>query len=184
MLYFLPEFVGGGNSPVSHPGSINPGPPEFSRFTRIELERSYRPLSVVFLMAGLAFNGLGLAAAEPLWMMAGLPALIIAVGLWRLDPREFIAIDHLAGKIRNERHQGRGIKVRREFRLSHFERLELVRYYVRRRGKRCMLVLVHRDGHLEKLDDRPDKKEMPQIAEQIARAAGLPFVDKGELFSA
>lgn len=169
---------------MSQQGPIKSSPPGFTRFTRIELERSYRPLAVVFLIAGLAFNGLGLAAAEPLLMLAGLPPLFIAVGLWRLDPREFIAIDHLTGKIQNERHQGKGIKVRREFRLDHFERLELVRYYVRRRGKRCMLVLVHRDGHLEKLDDRPDKKEMSELAEQIARAADLPFVDKGELFSA
>jgi hypothetical protein len=160
---------------------IKPGPPGVTRFTRIELERSYRPLSVVFLLAGLGFNGLGLVVGEPLLMLAGIPGLIIAIGLWRLDPREFIAIDHLSGKIQNERHQGRGLKVRREFRLDHFERLELVRYRVRRRGKQCMLVLVHKDGHLEKLDDRPDKKDMADLAQQIALAAGLPFVDKGEM---
>ena len=160
---------------------LQPGPPASTRFTRIELEHSYRALSLVFLVAGLGFNVLGLAVGEILLMMAGIPGLIIAVGLWRLDPREFIAIDHVAGKIQNERHQKGTLKVRREFRLAHFVRLELARYRQRRIGKRCMLVLVHREGHLEKLDDRPDKKDMAEIAQRIAAAAGLLFEDKGEL---
>jgi len=157
---------------------------EGGRLTRIELERSYRPLALIFCGAGLGGGILGLSVGEPVLMLAMMPALIVGLGLWRLDPREYVAIDHVGGWIRNERHQGRKIKIRREFRISQFQRLELVRYHVKRRGQRAMLVLVHRDGRLERFDDRPDKPQMNDIAERIAQAAGLPFVDKGFLGTA
>ncbi|HIE51269.1 MAG TPA: hypothetical protein EYP85_05885 [Armatimonadetes bacterium] len=148
---------------------------------RFELEKSYRPWAVVFFLFGLGVVSVSLVLVNLIGIAVGTPSLVIGIMLWRLNPREYLIINPQGGTIRAERTLGNQAQVLRQFSLHDFVRLELVCYRVPRKGKRCMLVLVHRDGHLERLDDRPYKPDMGQIGKQVAAAAGLEFEDKGWL---
>lgn len=148
---------------------------------RFRLEGSYRPWGILFATIGLAGFLIALATGE-LWLcIATGPACGGGLWLYVNDPREYLVVEPRRRRLKLLRVYGRKTKVRREYRLDEFVRLETVRYLNRPKGLRCMILLFGADGAVEKVDDRIDDDSLTEVCAEVAEAAGLAFVDKGRI---
>jgi hypothetical protein len=149
---------------------------------RFRLERSYRWWGLVFVAFASAAFMFGVVASEVLMvLLAAVPAGVAGIWLLRNDPREFLVIEPRRKRLQVVRVYGRRTKVRGEYRLGEFCRLELARYLSRPKGLRCMILLCRRDGTIEKVDDRLDDERLLEIGREAAAAAGLDFLDRGRI---
>lgn len=148
---------------------------------RYRLERSYRPWGWVFGGFGAVGFVVAIVFAEPWLLLCSGPAL--AAGLWLLlkDPREYLVVEPRTRRLKLVRCHGRQVRVRREYDLREFTRLETAQYLNRPRGLRTMLLLFRGDGSVEKVDDRLHEPTLVRLCGDAAQAAGLDFVDRGRV---
>ncbi|MBI2302789.1 MAG: hypothetical protein HYU66_28115 [Armatimonadetes bacterium] len=145
---------------------------------RFRLERSYRAYGWPFFAVGLLGFAIGMLTGHPwLFIAAGGAA---AAGLWIYfkDPREYLIVQPRRRRLQIVRVFGKQTRVRGDYDLREFVRLETARYLLRPRGLRCMLLLFRADGSVEKVDDRVDDKELSGLCCQVAEAAGLEYDDR------
>lgn len=148
---------------------------------RYRLEDSYRKTGIWFLVFGIIGFLIALVTAEPwLWVASG-PAAGAGIWVLRNDPREYLVLEPRRKRLRLVRTYGKKNKVRGEYNLREYNRLETAIYLNRPKGERCMIVLFRPDGSVEKVDDRVNDEELVQICRNLAAEAGLEFVDRGRI---
>lgn len=148
---------------------------------RFRLEGSYRRHGYVFLAVGIVGFFAAILAGEPwLFLFTG-PAMGAGLFLIFKDPREYLIVEPRRRHLKLVRVYGRRERVRRDFALRQFVRLETAQYDNRPKGVRCMILLFRADGTVEKVDDRIHEDVLPQLCADVAREAGLEFVDRGRI---
>lgn len=148
---------------------------------QFRLEESYRWLGLIFTFVGAIGFFLAIVSGHLLLLFLTGPAFGAGVWIWWKDPREYLAVDPRRRRLQLLRVYGRTRKVRADADLRKVARLELAHYVVRPKGPRAMILLVMKNGTLEKLDDRPDDPGLVAICEELAAAAHLEFVDRGRI---
>lgn len=148
---------------------------------RFRLEGSYRRHGYGFLAFGLVGFVLAVLAGEPwLFLFTG-PAMFAGLFLIFRDPREYLVVEPRRRHLRLIRVYGRHERVRRDYPLRQFARLETAQYDARPKGLRCMILLFRANGTVEKVDDRLHDPLLPQVCADVARQAGLEFIDRGRI---
>lgn len=148
---------------------------------QFRLEESYRWLGVVFTFVGIAGFFLAIVTGHLLLLFLTGPAFGAGVWIWWQDPREYLVVDPRRRRLQLQRVYGKKRKVLADADLGKAVRLELARYVARPKGQRAMILLVQRNGTLEKLNDRPDDRKLVDICREVAQAAKLEFVDRGRI---
>ncbi len=145
------------------------------------LESSYRIHGWVLLVSGVIGFFLAIGFGDPwLFLFAG-PAMGAGYWLLRNDPREYLVVQPRTRRLQVVRAYGKQRRVRREFNLREFRRLETAQYNLRPKGLRCMIVLFRADGSAEKVDDRIHDADLVRLCADVAEAAELEYVDKGRV---
>lgn len=148
---------------------------------RFRLEGSFRRHGWGFFAFGLIGFFAALLSWEPWLFLFSGPAMGAGLFLIVRDPREYLIVEPRRRRLRLVRVYGRSERVRRDYDLRHFVRLETAQYDGRPKGKRCMIVLLGRDGRVEKVDDRIDEPILHEICADVAREAGLEYLDRGRI---
>lgn len=145
------------------------------------LERSYRPYGWLLVFSGLVGFGIVFTIGDP-WLVL-LAGAALAGGIWLLrnDPREYLALQPRTRRLQLLRSYGRRRKVRREYDLREFSRLETAQYDSGPKGRRCMILLWRDDGTVEKVDDRIHDAELVRLCGELAEEAELDYLDKGRI---
>lgn len=148
---------------------------------QFRLEESYRWLGVVFAVVGAIGFFLAIISGHLLLLFLTGPAFGAGVWIWWQDPREYLVVDPRRHRLQVQRVYGKKRKVRADADLGKATRMELARYVAKPKGKRAMILLVHKNGTIEKIDDRIDDPRLVDICREAAEAARLEFVDRGRI---
>lgn len=148
---------------------------------QFRIEGSYRLHGLVLFAIGAVLFVLCMIGGELLLLFLTGPATGAGLWLYLKDPREYLVVNPRRKRIQLTRVYGRRVKVRRDFDLGEFCRLETARYDNRAKGLRCMMLLFRPDGSVEKLDDRVDHASLTDLCREVAEAAGLEYVDRGRI---
>ncbi|NUQ01412.1 MAG: hypothetical protein HUU35_16335 [Armatimonadetes bacterium] len=151
---------------------------------RFRLEKSYRVWGLLFFLLGGAGFAVSVLSGHLLLLFLTGPACGAGLWLYFNDPREYLVVNPRRHRLQLVRSYGKKNRVRREYQLKEFVRLETARYLNRPKGLRCMILLWRADGSVEKVDDRLDDPELTDLCAEVAAAAGIEYVDKGRVDSA
>lgn len=148
---------------------------------QFRLESSYRGWGIPFFLVGSIGFLLAIVSGHFLLFLLSGPAFGGGIWLYLNDPREYYLLQPRRYRLLVVRAYGKKRKIRGEYDVREFVRLETARYVDRKRGERCLVVLFRGNGSAEKIDDRPDKPELDEVCGQVAEAAGLEFVARGRV---
>lgn len=148
---------------------------------RFRLEGSYRWLGLIFVVVGLLGFFISLFAAEFMLLFCSGAAMGAGIWIYLQDPREYLVVLPRRDKLQLTRVYGKKIKVRGEWNLKSFVRLETAQYKAKGKGMRCMIILFRADGTAEKVDDRIHDDELLATCAEAAEAAKLEYVDRGRI---
>ncbi len=148
---------------------------------QFRLEGSYRLHGLALFTIGAVLFVLCMLGGELLLLFLTGPATGAGLWLYLKDPREYLVVNPRRKRIQLTRVYGKRVKVRRDFSLGDFCRLETARYDNRAKGQRCMVLLFRPDGSVEKLDDRVDHEGLSEVCREVAEVAGLEYVDRGRI---